>query len=1028
MLAAGLALLAPAAWAQAPAITSLVPGRHAVAAPRPGPVEVNFTQPITAASAGGLRVYGGQLRGRRPGTLSGGGTTTRRFTPTQPFAPGERVRVSLPATLLNTAGTGLRAQVYQFTAATGGSGRGVFLDTTEVAYTNSRDQLLADMDNDGDLDLLTSNLGSSSVTVRLNSGLGSFGTGPSLAVGFAPVDLAVADFDGNGSPDVLTANASNLSIALNGSGVFGSATNLALPAGSSPTGLSVGDVDADGNLDFVVALGTGGQVITFLNNGSAGFAAQAGPLVLGPAGRAAVGATLGDVDGDGDLDLITASGGRVVLARGGVAPTLSGFSPAAGAPGTVISLTGTALGGTRRISFAGAAGNVVSSGFAVNTAGTQITGVVVPNGAITGPVRVTTASGTAASSASFGVVAAQLTVLQNGAPYLPASPGFDFGNQLVGTASSPITFTLSNPGSLPLTIGGATTTGDFALTGATPGAVPAGGSATVATSTSTGGNLISTTTPDASGNLYLSGVFYGQLTLGSFVLTNSGSGSVPYLAKWNPATNTYLWAQVIAAADGSIGAVAVSGTSVYLAGSFYDRAIFGTTTFNTAGRNVFIAKMTDAGSPASFNWALSGGGPGFDFISAMAVQGPNLYVAGSFGESYPAGLSYNAIFGGTTLLSAGQSDVFVAKVVDAGPAASYAWAVRAGGSEREAASALAVQGSSVYVGGSFFSNDAAFGPVTLRNPITYGQIATDGFVAKLTDTGSTGSFVWAQQLGGAGLDDLTALVAQGPNIYVAGTYINSATFGTLAVGSATAFGGGNAYVAKLLDGGAAGSFVWVQPIGTAGFGSTNAQALALSGRHLYVTGGGYSGARFGTATLHTVGNTLDCYLAKILDAGSTSAFAWLQQGGGGTNYDQGLALALSGSSVYVGGYVQQGVTFGPLSANNTSSPNVYSFVASLTDVALLATQAPTSGPRAALSLFPNPAHATATVQLPPTAAATTAVLTLSDALGRTCRTQTVAVPAAGRSLALDLTGLAPGVYVVHVVVGGAPLTSRLVVE
>ena len=55
----------------------------------------------------------------------------------------------------------------QFTATTGGAGRGLFLDTLKVARTNFRGQLLDDIDNDGDLDLLTSNRGSKiTVAVR----------------------------------------------------------------------------------------------------------------------------------------------------------------------------------------------------------------------------------------------------------------------------------------------------------------------------------------------------------------------------------------------------------------------------------------------------------------------------------------------------------------------------------------------------------------------------------------------------------------------------------------------------------------------------------------------------------------------------------------------------------------------------------------------------------------------------------------------------------------------------------------------
>ncbi|QKG54960.1 RCC1 domain-containing protein [Hymenobacter sp. BRD67] len=78
-----------------------------------------------------------------------------------------------------------------------------------------------------------------------------------------------------------------------------------------------------------------------------------------------------------------------------VAPVLTAVSPFIGVPGTVVSLTGTGLTNTTSITFTGAAGvKTVTSGFTVNAAGTQITGVVVPAGARSGPVLATTPLGT----------------------------------------------------------------------------------------------------------------------------------------------------------------------------------------------------------------------------------------------------------------------------------------------------------------------------------------------------------------------------------------------------------------------------------------------------------------------------------------------------------------------------------------------------------------------------------------------------------------------------------------------------------
>jgi hypothetical protein len=74
----------------------------------------------------------------------------------------------------------------------------------------------------------------------------------------------------------------------------------------------------------------------------------------------------------------------------------------------------------------------------------------------------------------------------------------------------------------------------------------------------------------------------------------------------------------------------------------------------------------------------------------------------------------------------------------------------------------------------------------------------------------------------------------------------------------------------------------------------------------------------------------------------------------------------------------------------------------------------------ALALYPNPAHATATLSLPATA--TSRSVQVLDALGRTLRRQML--PAHAATAVLDLRGLPAGVYVVRC--GAA--TTPLVVE
>ena len=79
-------------------------------------------------------------------------------------------------------------------------------------------------------------------------------------------------------------------------------------------------------------------------------------------------------------------------------------------------------------------------------------------------------------------------------------------------------------------------------------------------------------------------------------------------------------------------------------------------------------------------------------------------------------------------------------------------------------------------------------------------------------------------------------------------------------------------------------------------------------------------------------------------------------------------------------------------------------------------------------LTPNPAHGTATVQLPAVPGAAQATLTLLDALGRTVRTQLVPLPAAGATAEVPLAGLAPGLYRLRVQAGGLLASRALAVE
>jgi len=511
------------------------------------------------------------------------------------------------------------------------------------------------------------------------------------------------------------------------------------------------------------------------------------------------------------------------------------------------------------------------------------------------------------------------------------------------------------------------------------------------------------TAADAAGNVYLVGALRGTVSFSGISLSSAGS-SDGYVAKWSRASNTFAWARRLGGTgDDEATALAVSGNSVYVTGYFGLTAAFDGISLTSAGSgDVFVAKLTDAGSSASFAWALRGGGVNLDRTFALAVNGPSVYVAGYFTD--------NASFGGHVLFSSGGVDVLVAKLTDVGSSASFTWAVRAGGTQSDYVYGLAVNGLNVYVAGNF-SGTAGFGTTTLSS-----TNSVNAFVAKLTDAGSAGSFTWARQAASTSANGANSLAVVGTSLYLSGSFT-----GTLGLGSAVLTSAGlyDAYLTKLTDAGATGDFVWAQRAG--GTGQDEGLGLVASGPVLYWSGYFNAIALFGSTALSAVSSTAsDVFVAKLTDAGTSSGFAWAQAAGG-AQADYATALALTGTGIlYVGGQTQPPAAFGSQSVASPFANSITGFVASLQ-----ATPTATASPAAlaGLSLLPNPAHGRATVLLP--AVGGMATLAILDALGRTIRTQAAATNAPAE---LDLTGLAPGLYAVRVQAGAATAMRRLVVE
>jgi hypothetical protein len=192
------------------------------------------------------------------------------------------------------------------------NGAGTFSGGSEIGVDSYPTRVaIGDLDGDGDLDLLVAT-NSGWLNVRLNDGTGTFRPGQSVRAQVNTTDAVLGDVDGDGDLDVLATNfiLDAVSVRLNdGTGTFSGTLEIATP---SPQALVAGDVDGDGDLDMLVTSSNTSTARVYLNSGPGGFVLrQTVPVGIGPNNAA-----LGDVDGDGDLDFLTANGfGYVSLCR-----------------------------------------------------------------------------------------------------------------------------------------------------------------------------------------------------------------------------------------------------------------------------------------------------------------------------------------------------------------------------------------------------------------------------------------------------------------------------------------------------------------------------------------------------------------------------------------------------------------------------------------------------------------------------------------------------------------------------------------
>ncbi len=172
-------------------------------------------------------------------------------------------------------------------------------NSTLSLATSSLHSLVYDMDNDGDLDVISLNGANGKVVLSLNDGLGQFSVTdliPSIA---GPKQMALKDIDADGDTDLIVVSENSLDVYLNDGNL--SLTKVHVSSEDHEY-LKVVDFDMDGDYDILTS---GSASLWYENDGFLNFTANTGIDFIG--------VEVLDIDRDGDMDVVKSHGNSLVL-------------------------------------------------------------------------------------------------------------------------------------------------------------------------------------------------------------------------------------------------------------------------------------------------------------------------------------------------------------------------------------------------------------------------------------------------------------------------------------------------------------------------------------------------------------------------------------------------------------------------------------------------------------------------------------------------------------------------------------------
>lgn len=187
---------------------------------------------------------------------------------------------------------------------------GTFFKVGKHPYQRVR---VADINNDGNTDIITTNLEGNNVTILLGDGKGNFNEAPGspFSCGDAPFGVAIGDVNADGKPDLAIINSpasttdrtgkNGLTVLVgDGTGKFTTMKGSPYKAGKIPNRVAIGDVNGDGVNDIVTSDNDSNKIYLFLmsRNGSV---LSSSPITVGNHPK---GIAIADLNGDGKGEIV----------------------------------------------------------------------------------------------------------------------------------------------------------------------------------------------------------------------------------------------------------------------------------------------------------------------------------------------------------------------------------------------------------------------------------------------------------------------------------------------------------------------------------------------------------------------------------------------------------------------------------------------------------------------------------------------------------------------------------------------------